>query len=51
MKRLSTTLTLALILATASLKGDPAVKNPTVVMKTSMGSITIGSTRPRRPRR
>jgi len=41
MKRLTTALTLALILATPSLKGEPHVKNPTVVMKTSMGSITI----------
>ncbi len=41
MKRLTTALTLALILATTSLKGENPVKNPTVVMKTSMGSITI----------
>ncbi len=40
MKRLTTALTLALILATP-LKGGHPVKNPTVVMKTSMGSITI----------
>jgi cyclophilin family peptidyl-prolyl cis-trans isomerase len=41
MKRLTTTLSLALILATATLKGETPVKNPTVVMKTSLGSITI----------
>ena len=41
MKRLTTALTLALVLATASLKGETPVKNPTVLMKTSMGSITI----------
>jgi cyclophilin family peptidyl-prolyl cis-trans isomerase len=41
MKRLTEALTLALLLATASLKGENPVKNPTVVMKTSMGSITI----------
>jgi cyclophilin family peptidyl-prolyl cis-trans isomerase len=41
MTRLTKTLTLALILTTASLKGEKPVKNPTVVMKTSMGSITI----------
>ena len=41
MKRLTTALTLALVLATASLKGENPGKNPTVVMKTSMGSITI----------
>jgi peptidyl-prolyl cis-trans isomerase A (cyclophilin A) len=41
MKRLAKTLALALVLGTASLKGDTPVKNPTVVMKTSMGSITI----------
>ena len=32
---------LALALVTATLKGETPVKNPTVVMKTSMGSITI----------
>jgi cyclophilin family peptidyl-prolyl cis-trans isomerase len=41
MTRLIKPLTLALILATASLKGETPVKNPTVVMKTTMGSITI----------
>ena len=41
MKRLTTPLALALILATASVKGETPVKNPTVVMKTSMGSFTI----------
>jgi cyclophilin family peptidyl-prolyl cis-trans isomerase len=41
MKRLTTALTLALVFATASVKGETPVKNPTVVMKTSMGSITI----------
>jgi cyclophilin family peptidyl-prolyl cis-trans isomerase len=41
MKRLTKTLSLALILASASLKGENPVKNPTVVMKTSMGSVTI----------
>ena len=41
MKRLTTPLALALILATFSVKGETPVKNPTVVMKTSMGSITI----------
>jgi cyclophilin family peptidyl-prolyl cis-trans isomerase len=41
MKRLTTALTLALILATPSLKGETPVKNPTVVMKTSLGSMTI----------
>ena len=38
------TLALALaasFLTTAALKGEPAVKNPTVVMKTSLGSVTI----------
>jgi cyclophilin family peptidyl-prolyl cis-trans isomerase len=29
------------LLATATLKGEPAVKNPSVVMKTSLGSVTI----------
>ena len=29
------------LLATATLKGEPAVTNPTVVMKTSLGSVTI----------
>jgi cyclophilin family peptidyl-prolyl cis-trans isomerase len=41
MKRLTTALTLALILASASVKGETPVKNPTVVMKTSLGSVTI----------
>jgi peptidyl-prolyl cis-trans isomerase A (cyclophilin A) len=41
MKRLATALTLALVVATFSVKGETPVKNPTVVMKTSMGSITI----------
>ncbi len=41
MKRLTTALSLALILATATLKGETPVKNPTVVMKTSLGSVTI----------
>ena len=41
MKRLTTALSLALILTTASVKGETPVKNPTVVMKTSLGSITI----------
>ena len=41
MKR-TTALTLAAsLLATATLKGEPPVKNPTVVMKTSLGSVTI----------
>src|ERR1035437_6940702 len=29
------------LLAAATLKGEPPVKNPTVVMKTSLGSVTI----------
>src|ERR1019366_458203 len=29
------------LLLTATLKGEPPVKNPTVVMKTSLGSVTI----------
>ena len=29
------------LLATATLKGEPAVNNPSVVMKTSLGSVTI----------
>jgi cyclophilin family peptidyl-prolyl cis-trans isomerase len=41
MKLLTKALIPVLILATASLKGENPVKNPTVVMKTSMGSITI----------
>ena len=41
MKRLTPALTLALVVATFSVKGETPVKNPTVVMKTSMGSITI----------
>jgi peptidyl-prolyl cis-trans isomerase A (cyclophilin A) len=41
MKRLTTALSLALILSTSTLKGETPVKNPTVVMKTSLGSITI----------
>jgi cyclophilin family peptidyl-prolyl cis-trans isomerase len=41
MKRITTPLALALILATANLKGETPVKNPTVAMKTSLGSITI----------
>jgi peptidyl-prolyl cis-trans isomerase B (cyclophilin B) len=41
MKRLATALTLALVVATFSVKGETPVKNPTVVMKTSMGSITL----------
>ncbi len=41
MRRIPTILTLALALATATLKGENPVKNPTVVMKTSMGSITL----------
>jgi peptidyl-prolyl cis-trans isomerase B (cyclophilin B) len=31
----------ASLLATSTLKGEPPVKNPTVVMKTSLGSVTI----------
>ncbi len=44
MTRLTSALLLALVFATAAVKGETAVsatKNPTVVMKTSMGSITI----------
>jgi peptidyl-prolyl cis-trans isomerase A (cyclophilin A) len=41
MKRLTPALTLALVVATFSVKGDTPVKNPTVVVKTSMGSFTI----------
>ncbi|MCM3878068.1 MAG: peptidylprolyl isomerase [Thermoanaerobaculia bacterium] len=31
----------AALLATATLKGEPPVKNPSVVMKTSLGSVTM----------
>ena len=44
MKPIAATLTLGLVLGTAAVKGETAVsaaKNPTVVMKTSMGSITL----------